>query len=267
MPLHATKSDTRAPKTFFQCFVPPSGSRASLFIMVANGENTLGAIGKLWYEAPRSCWLWSSGALIVVFFLPHGPFASQHSTRLKLQWYIIQFLSSAAPLQVAERPVITLRCSSSAALLYFRGRCLLLDAFWRLLNLQRRLLRHLLGDTLSPQVPLPPHSRPSTVQPRMLSLSHAYQTPKGASSGWCSLVIVLARNLAETLFSTLLPCSSSSLPLHDVIFQVIIWLIPPPPPFLSIVPLAQYYINLTNRTGYTRSQAQKPPFLFHTVAL
>lgn len=233
--------------------------------MVANGENTLGATGKLWYEAPRSCWLWSSGALIVVFFLPHGPFASQHSTRLKLQWYIIQFLSSAAPLQVAARPVITLRCSSSAALLYFRGRCLLLDAFWRLLNLQRRLLRHLLGDTLSPQVPLPPHSRPSTVQPRMLSLSHAHQTPKGASSGWCSLVIVHARNLTETLFSTLLPCSSSSLPLHDVIFQVIIWLTPPP--LLSIVPLAQYYINLTNRAGYTRSQAQKPPFLFHTVAL
>lgn len=39
-------------------------------------------------------------------------------------------------------------------------------------------------------------------------------------------------------------------------------LLPPP-----LIPLAQYYINLTNRTSYMRSQTQKLPFLFHTLAV
>lgn len=132
---------------------------------------------------------------IHVFFCL-GPFDSQHSTRLKLRWYIIQFFYFTSTSTGCWAAGHYFEVFLSGHVLVFWGQCLLHEAFWHLLNLHRRHLRHLLGDTLSPQVPLPA----STVQPRMLRLSHPHQTPKGAPSGWCSFVIVHTCNLAQPLF-------------------------------------------------------------------
>lgn len=92
--------------------------RHFLFIMVADGGKILREpLGS--FEAKPSAPVGSGPLMHSCFFPCLSPFDRQHSTRLKLRWYIIQFLSSPAPPQVAERQVITLRCSSAAMFLYF----------------------------------------------------------------------------------------------------------------------------------------------------
>lgn len=177
----------------------------------------------------------------------------------------MQFLSLPAPQQVAEWQVITLGCSSAAMFLYFEVNVCCMK----------------LSDSSS-------ISTDVSSATSWVTLSHCKcqfrPTPGLHCSAPNAQFVIYSSNTQGCSFRMMWLCHCAHLQSHTTPFFPrycpalpplsrsmtlffkslfdLFSLLPPP-----LIPLAQYYINLTNRARYMRSQAQKPPFLFHTVAL